>query len=117
MTKETKTAQQQAESKSEANGEESEKKESTATAGDSPPKIDFPTFILSLFTTGQFQLGEIPNPYTQKFEQNLMLAVETIDIIALLEEKTRGNLTEKEEKLIEDLLYSLRMSYLNKIKK
>ena len=82
-----------------------------------PAKIDFSTFVLSLFTAAQLQLGEIPNPYTQAFEQDLTLASETIDIIALLKEKTSGNLTEEEAKLFEGLLYSLRTSYLNKTKK
>lgn len=101
----------------EANSGENEKAGSTGSIGEAHPKIDFSTFILSLFTTAQFQLGEIPNPFTQKFEQDLTLAVETIDIIRLLREKTAGNLNPEESKLIEDLLYTLKMSYIRKVEK
>ena len=108
MTKESKAAQKTA-------GDE--EREEGRPSGNAHPKIDFSTFMLSLFTTAQLQLGEIPNPYTQKFEEDLMMAGETIDIMAMLEKKTAGNLTNEEAKLVEDLLYNLRMTYVRKMEK
>lgn len=108
MTKESGTAEQSA---------EKENKGGSQPSDSTPKKIDFSTFIYSLYTTAQFQLGEIPNPYTQKYEEDLIMAGETIDIISMLEEKTVGNLTKEENKLVEDLLYNLRMTYVRKIEK
>jgi len=77
---------------------------------------DFSSFILSLSTQAMIHLGEIPNPITQKKEKNLDLAKQTIDLIGILKEKTKGNLTAAEEQLIENLLYELRMRYVKEIK-
>lgn len=75
-------------------------------------EIDFPTFVLSLATSAQVHLGMIPNPATGKQDSDPILAKQTIDIIGILEEKTRGNLTEDEKKLLEHVLYDLRIQYL-----
>jgi len=91
-------------------------KESAKTDAKLPP-IDFPTFIFSLSTAAQFQLGEIANPETGKFETELPLAKQTIDILAMLQKKTEGNLTDSESRLLDDILYSLRSSYIDKNKK
>ena len=76
------------------------------------PVIDFSQFIFSLSTSAFIQLGEIQDPFTQKAEKNLPLAKQTIDLIAMLKEKTKGNLTPEEGKIIENLLYDLRMRYV-----
>ena len=76
------------------------------------PEIDFPTFILSLATSAQVHLGAVPNPATGKQEKDLNLAKQTIDILALLQEKTKGNLSSEEERLLQHLLYDLRMTYV-----
>ena len=76
------------------------------------PKIDFSTFILSLFTAAEFHLGEIPNPDTGEFNKNMDMAKETIDIIMMLREKTSNNLTTDEEKLLENLLSNLQMTFV-----
>ena len=81
------------------------------------PPIDFATFILSLATSAQIHLGAIPNPQTGKAETNLKLAKETIDLLEILKEKTKGNLTPDEERLFEHLLYDLRMMYVERSKK
>ncbi|MBI5560287.1 MAG: DUF1844 domain-containing protein, partial [Deltaproteobacteria bacterium] len=73
---------------------------------------DFTTFILSLSTSVLMHLGEIKNPVTDKFEKDYPMARHTIDIIGMMEEKTRGNLTPDEERLVTDALYDLRMRYL-----
>ena len=80
------------------------------------PPIDFPTFILSLATSAQVHLGVLPNPATGKEERRLSLAKETIDLLGILREKTKGNLTPDEERLFDHLLYDLRMIYVEQSK-
>jgi hypothetical protein len=76
------------------------------------PGIDFSTFVLSLSHSALMHLGEAPNPESGKLEKNLPLARQTIDLIAMLEEKTKGNLTGDEERLIGQILFDLRMRYV-----
>jgi len=77
------------------------------------PSIDFSTFILSLSASALMHLGELPDPVTQKKEKNLPQARQTIDIIDMLKEKTQGNLKEEEKRLVDNILYDLRMRYVN----
>lgn len=79
---------------------------------ESLPSIDFATFVLSLSHSALMHLGEAPNPETGKLEKSLSLARQTIDLIAMLEEKTKGNLTGDEERLLGQILYDLRMRYV-----
>ncbi len=74
--------------------------------------VDFSSFIYSLSTSALYHLGEIPDPVTRKREKNLPMAKQTIDIIAMLKEKTRGNLNRDEEEMIDGILYELRMKYV-----
>jgi hypothetical protein len=76
------------------------------------PEIDFTNFTLSLSTSALIQLGEIQDPFTQKSAKNLPLAKQTIDLIGMLKEKTKGNLSPEEEKVIEYVLYDLRIRYV-----
>jgi len=76
------------------------------------PQIDFVTFILSLASSVQVHMGLMPNPGTGKMEKNLNLAKQTIDILGVLQEKTKGNLSQDEDKLLEGILYELRMKYV-----
>ena len=76
------------------------------------PKINFATFIFSLNSSVLVQLGLIDDPATGKKAENLPLAKQTIDILGMLEEKTRGNLTEDEESMLKNILYDLRMIYV-----
>jgi hypothetical protein len=76
------------------------------------PEIDFTNFVLSLSTSALIQLGEIEDPFTQKSTKNLPLAKQTIDLIGMVKEKTKGNLSPDEEKVIEYVLYDLRMRYV-----
>src|SRR5215831_2316322 len=81
--------------------------------GDRPlPEIDFSTFILSLATSAFYQLGQLPHPDTQKTELNLPLAKQTIDMLGMLQAKTRGNLSHDEDRLLENVLYDLRLKYV-----
>lgn len=76
------------------------------------PKIDFSTFVLSMNSSVLVQLGLIDDPATGEKGKNLPLAKQTIDMLAMLEEKTKGNLTEDEEKILTNILYELRMLYV-----
>jgi pyruvate/2-oxoglutarate dehydrogenase complex dihydrolipoamide acyltransferase (E2) component len=76
------------------------------------PEIDFATFILSLGTSALFHLGEMPRPEAEAPAKNLPLAKQTIDILALLRDKTKGNLAPDEAQLLDSLLYDLRMKYV-----
>lgn len=77
------------------------------------PEINLATFILSLSGSAMFHIGEIPNPETGKTEKNLPLAKQSIDIIEMLKEKTKGNLDSDEEKLLDNILYDLRLKYVD----
>jgi len=76
-----------------------------------PPAIDFNTFILSLSTSALMNLGKLPGAEDDS-TVNLAHAKQSIDCIALLEEKTRGNLTGEEERLISEVLYELRLRFV-----
>jgi hypothetical protein len=85
--------------------------------GEELPTLDFSTFILSLSHSALLHLGETPHPETNAVERTLPLARQTIDLIALMEEKTKGNLSGDEERLISQILFDLRMRYLEHSKK
>ena len=76
------------------------------------PKINFATFIFSLNSSVLVQLGLIDDPVTGKKTKHLPLAKQTIDILSMMEEKTRGNLTKDEETMLKNILYDLRMLYV-----
>ena len=80
------------------------------------PEINFPTFIMSLNASALFNLGVLENPATDKKEKNLTLAKQTIDILCLLEEKTRGNLSKDEDLMLKNILYDLRIIYVKELK-
>jgi hypothetical protein len=75
-----------------------------------PLDIDFNTFILSLSTSALMHLGKLPG--ADEATVNLAHAKQAIDCIALLEQKTRGNLTGEEERLISEILYDLRLRFV-----
>ena len=83
---------------------------------DQLPTIDFATFILSLSHSALMHLGEAPHPDDNRVEVELPLAKQTIDLLILLEEKTKGNLTGDEERLMTQILFDLRMRYVERSK-
>ena len=98
---------------------EEEKKEEPVDASQEEvqfPEIDFTHFLLSLSTSALIQLGEVPDPVSKQSAKQLPLAKQTIDIIGMLQEKTKGNLTPDEEKLIEYILYDLRIRFVKATK-
>src|SRR5215471_8830364 len=74
--------------------------------------IDFSTFLVGLASSALIHLGEAPNPETGKREKDLILARETMDLLGLLREKTRGNLTAEEDQLFGSLLTDLRFRFV-----
>jgi hypothetical protein len=81
------------------------------------PAVDFHTFVLSLGSSALLHLGELEHPDVGAPQMDLPLAKHTIDILAMLEEKTKGNLSPAEAKLIESLLYDLRLRFVELSKK
>jgi len=81
------------------------------------PEISFSTFVISLSTQALMHLGEIASPLSGKVETDIPVAKQMIDILGMLREKTRGNLNAGEERLMEDILFDLRMKYVEAVKK
>jgi len=80
------------------------------------PEINFSTFVISLSTQVLMNLGEIPNPLTNTPEKDIPVAKQMIDILGMLQEKTRNNLNSGESKLMEEILFDLRMKYVEAVK-
>ncbi|NWF56453.1 MAG: DUF1844 domain-containing protein [Syntrophaceae bacterium] len=81
------------------------------------PEVSFSSFVLSLGTSALVHLGEVPDPVTRKPDKQLPLAKQTIDLLGILMEKTKGNLSADEEKMLEHLLADLRWRYVREAKK
>jgi hypothetical protein len=77
------------------------------------PQLDFSTFVLSLAASAMVQLGMAPGPEGEKREApDLAMARHTIDTLEMLADKTRGNLDADEERLLQSVLYEVRMSFV-----
>ena len=83
-------------------------------AGMCLPKVEFITFVYSLASAAMVHLGEMPEPESGQTAQDLPMAKHSIDTLAMLEEKTRGNLTQDETKQLGDILAHLRMLFVRK---
>ncbi len=88
----------------------------TATEKAEFPGLNFSTFLLSLSTSALVSLGELPDPIKNESNINLLLAQQTITIIEILKEKTMGNLTPEEDRLIDGILYDLHIKYVGAAK-
>ncbi len=78
------------------------------------PEPDFNFFITTLALQASIFLGQMPNPATNKKEEDLIQAKFVIDTLGMLKEKTKGNLNPQETNLLENVLYELRMQYISK---
>ena len=78
--------------------------------------IDFGGFIVGLYQSALVSLGKMADPITDQTDKDMDSARHTIDLIRMLEEKTRGNLDEEEAKLMKGLLYELRVAYVEATK-
>lgn len=76
------------------------------------PEINFSTFVVSLSSSVLIHLGVVADPMTGETRKDLAIAKQTIDMLGMLQEKTRGNLTDDESQLLESMLYDLRMRYV-----
>ncbi len=90
----------------------SEEQSPAGNVTDGLPRIDFSTFVLSLSHSALVHLGDAPNPINGALDQNLPMAQQTIDLLGLLEQKTSGNLTGEEERVLQQVLYDLRLRYV-----
>lgn len=81
------------------------------------PEINFSTFVIGLSTQALMNLGEFANPLTGNVESDVAVAKQMIDILGMLKEKTAGNLNASENRLMEDILFDLRMKYVEAVKK
>jgi hypothetical protein len=80
---------------------------------DAPESVSFAQFLISLGTTAAIHFGDLPDPATgERGETNLIAASQMIELLGMLQVKTRGNLEPAEAKLLEDLLYDLRMRFV-----
>ena len=82
---------------------------------DQPPEpaLSFISFVLSLASTAAIHFGDLPDPISgDRAEVNLDGAAQMIEILALLDVKTRGNLTAEERQVLEQVLYELRLRFV-----
>jgi len=78
-----------------------------------PESLSFTAFVLSLASTAAIHFGDLPDPISgQRSELNLDGAAQMIEILALLDRKTRGNLTAEERQMLEQVLYELRVRFV-----
>ena len=106
--RETPPEKAEAGAKGPGQGEEGAKREEPAAL----PEIDFSTFVVSLSSSVLIHLGVVADPTTGQQKKDLAIAKQTIDMLGMLQAKTRGNLTKEEDQLLESMLYDLRMRYV-----
>ena len=113
---------QEKEDKKESSGEEIKDQAQKETAPEEKqekqkpeihlPEINFATFIFSLNTSALMHLGVLEDPASGKKVKNLAMGKQTIDILSMMEEKTRGNLSKEEESMLKNILYDLKIIYV-----
>jgi hypothetical protein len=111
-TKDTAETQEKPEAKEPPQEETPDARTETKSKASPPPPMDFSMFVLSMANTALFQLGFIKDPEAGEPKKDLQGARQTIDLIAILEEKTRGNLNDQEAKIIKEALFQLRMAFV-----
>ena len=81
------------------------------------PEVTFSTFVMSLNTSALYHLGELADPETGGRVVNFELARHAIDTLVVLEQKTKGNLTEEENELLKNILYDVKLRFVNAVRK
>lgn len=109
-------AADQPEKKAEQKEREAAKTERPRSMGPLP-EVHFSTFVLSLTSSAMLHLGELPDPSTNTKSVDLSLAKHTIDILGMLQDKTKGNLKDDEKQLLDHVLTELRLKYVSLTKK
>jgi hypothetical protein len=110
MTEETKVADKEAE---ENKAQEAGTLEEHAAMGEIPPP-DFSSFIFSISTTVLMDLGEIDHPIDKEKKVNLQMAKHSIAVLDMIKEKTKGNLNDQEQALIDNIVADLKLRYCKK---
>ena len=95
-----------------SNEEFSEGPDLTADGDDPQEGLSFETFVLSMGASALVHLGQTPNPETGERAAHRAMAQQSIDLLAMLEIKTRGNLTDGERRVLQATLYDLRMRFI-----
>ena len=110
---------QEKEDKKESSGEEVKDQAQKETAPEEKqkpeihlPEINFATFIFSLNTSALMHLGVLEDPASGKKVKNLAMGKQTIDILSMMEKKTKGNLSKEEESMLKNILYDLKIIYV-----
>ncbi|WP_419778721.1 DUF1844 domain-containing protein [Maridesulfovibrio sp.] len=80
------------------------------------PEVNFSSFVMSMSSSAMVHLGEVADPSTGKIDFSPVLAKQSIDVLAVIEDKIKNGMTEDEERLLCELLYNLRMKYVQKTK-
>ncbi len=88
-------------------------KENTVEAPQALAPLDFCTYILSLASSAMVTMGKVPAPGESESHADLIAAKQIIDILGILEEKTKNNLSTAEEKLLSSVLYDLRIQFVD----
>jgi Domain of unknown function (DUF1844) len=83
---------------------------------DQPQGVTFTAFVMSLATTAAVHFGDLPDPSGGETRTDLQSARQMIDILTMLKDKTRGNLSDDEARLVEELLYDLRLRFVEAVK-
>ena len=110
-------------SEEEAKADDASKEKESAAPEEAPSaaeqnfELNFSTFVLSLTSSAFYHLGDIPDPTTGQKQENLPAVKQTIDILIMLQEKTKNNLDAEEAKLMEQLIYELQIKYVAKTTK
>lgn len=111
--------QRAAESKKEADAKATEAKgegfvmhEAPEESPRGPEQVDFATLVLSFATSALIQMGAAPDPVTGKTTKDLGLAKQNIDILEILQQKTKGNLTRDEQALLDGVLTEVRLRFV-----
>ncbi len=114
MTKKKKTEESPVEEENKT--EESKPETTLGEAGEEQfPTPDFSSFIFSISTTVLMDLGEIEHPIDKEKKVNIKMAKHSIDVLDMIKDKTKGNLTEQESALIENIVTDLKLRYCDKI--
>jgi hypothetical protein len=99
--------------KTQPDGREANAPHAAHPSDEAMPEIDFGMFVMSLASSVLVHLAEIEHPDSHQRHPNLPLAKQTLDILGMLRDKTRGNLTQEETQMLDNLLYDLRMKYVD----
>jgi hypothetical protein len=98
-------------------GQETQATKAASQHREAVPEITFATFVVGLSTEALVHLGELPDPHSEQSAADLPAAQQLIDIIAMLEDKTRGNLDRDEQAMLESILFDLRMKYVERARR